>query len=84
MSNAISRLKPAPGDPGSLGDLKPNQPTKTKKFDPKKRGIGEIPKLWQDDPANFDDGKTNETRLVGTYARFATNSAGRSKFQLHR
>ena len=83
MSNAISRLKPAPGDPGGLGDSKPI-PTKSKKFNPKTRGIDEIPKLWVDDPANFDDGKTNKTRLVGTYARFANNSGGRSKFQLHR
>ena len=74
--------KPAPGDPG-LGDLKPI-PTKSKTFDPKKRGIDEIPKSWVDDPANFDDGKTNKTRLVGTYARFANNSGGRSKNQLHR
>ena len=35
--------KPAPGDPGGLGDLKP-APTKAKKaFDPKKRGILDIP-----------------------------------------
>ena len=55
-----------------------------KKFDPKKRGLDQLPAKWVDDPANFDDGKTNETRLVGTYARFPTGSAGRSKYQLHR
>ena len=75
--------KPALGDPGGFGDLKPI-PTKPKTFDPKKRGIGEIPKSWVDNPANFDDGKTNKTRLVGTYARFANNNGGRSKKQLHR
>ena len=42
MSNAISRLKPAPGDLGGLGDSKPI-PTKSKKFNPKTRGIGDIP-----------------------------------------
>ena len=76
--------KPAPGDPGGLGDLKPAATKAKKAFDPKKRGILEIPKLWVDDPANVDDGKTNKTRLVGTYARFPTNSGGRSKHQLHR
>ena len=75
--------KPAPGDPGGLGDLKP-APTKSKAFDPKKRGLDELPKHHVDDPANFDDGKTNKTRLVGTYARFTNNNGGRSKKQLHR
>ena len=74
--------KPAPGDPG-LGDLKP-APTKPKAFDPKKRGLDELPKHHLDDPANFDDGKTNKTRLVGTYARFKNNNGGRSQKQLHR
>ena len=74
--------KPAPGDPG-LGELKP-APTKPKAFDPKKRGLDELPKHHLDDPANFDDGKTNKTRLVGTYARFENNNGGRSKKQLHR
>ena len=32
----------------------------------------------------FVDGKTNRTRLVGTWARFETGSAGRTKTQLHR
>ena len=46
--------------------MKPIQPPKPKKFDPKKRGLGELPVKHVDDPANFDDGKTNKTRLVGT------------------
>ena len=75
--------KPAPGDPGGLGELKP-APTKSKAFDPKKRGLGDLPKDHLDDPADFDDGKTNKTRLVGTYARFKNNNGGRSQKQLHR
>jgi hypothetical protein len=78
------RGKPAPGDPGGLGGSKPIQPPKAKKFDPKKRGLEQLPPKHIDDPANFDDGKTNKTRLVGTFARFATNSEGRTKKQLHR
>jgi len=74
--------KPAPGDPG-LGGLKP-APTKSKAFDPKKRGLGDLPKDHIDDYADFDDGKTNKTRLVGTYARFKNNNGGRSQKQLHR
>ena len=87
MADAIRRMsgrKPAPGDPGGLDASKPIQPPKPKKFDPKKRGLDQLPPKWVDDPANFDDGKTNKTRLVGTFARFPTNSAGRSKYQLHR
>jgi hypothetical protein len=79
------RGKPAPGDPGGLGGSKPMQ-QKTKTFDPKKRGFNEnmLPPKWLDDPDNFVDGKTNKTRLVGTFARFPTGSEGRTQKQLHR
>ena len=77
--------KPAPGEPlGGLADAKPIDQANAKKFDPKKRGLDQLPAKWIDDPANFDDGKTNKTRLVGTWAQFATGSAGRTKYQLHR
>ena len=76
--------KPAPGDPGGLAASKPIEQAKAKKFDPKKRSLDQVPAKWVDDPANFDDGKTNKTRLVGTWARFATGSEGRTKKQLHR
>ena len=76
---------PAPGDPGGLAASKPIEQAKAKKFDPKKRGLDQLPaNKWIDDPANFDDGKTNKTRLVGTWVRFPTGSAGRTKTQLHR
>ena len=76
--------KPAPGDPGGLAASKPIAQAKAKKFDPKKRGLDQLPIKHLDDPANFDDGKTKKTRLVGTWARFATGSEGRTKKQLNR
>ena len=77
--------KPAPGEPlGGLANAKPIDPAKAKKFDPKKRGLEKLPLKHVDDPANFVDGKTNWTRQVGTWARFQTGSAGRTKTQLHR
>ena len=42
------------------------------------------PRKHLDDPANFDDGKSNRTCPVGTIARFATNGGGRPKTQLRR
>ena len=57
---------------------------KAKKFDPKNRGLNQLPIKHLDDFDDFDDGKTNKTRLVGTWARFPTGSDGRTKFQLHR
>jgi len=88
MADASSRMsgkKAAPGEPGGLKDAKPLKPkVKAKTFDPKTRGLDSLPLKHVDDFDNFDDGKTNKTRLVGTYARFATNSGSRTKTQLHR
>ena len=77
--------KPAPGEPlGGLAGAKPIYQAKAKKFDPKKRGLDQLPIKQINDFENFVDGKMNRTRLVGTWARFATGSAGRTKYQLHR
>ena len=51
---------------------------------PEDRGLEKPPRGHLDDRANFDDDKDNETRPVGTFARFATTHGGRSKSQLHR
>ena len=76
---------PAPGEPvGGLAGAKPIHQVKTKKFDPKNRCLGKLPAKHVDDFDNFVDGKTNKTRLVGTWARFPTGSDGRTKFQLRR
>ena len=79
------RGKPAPGEPpGGLANAKPIDPgSAPKKFDPKKRGLKKLPVRHVDNFETFVDGKTNRTRLVGTWARFATGSAGRTKTQLH-
>ena len=89
MAAAFQRIgfrgKPAPGEPpGGLADAKPIDPGSAPKWDAKKRGLEQPPRKHIDDPAKFVDGKTNRTRLVGTWARFETGSEGRSKTQLHR
>ena len=53
-------------------------------MDPKNRGLEQPPRGHLDDLANFDDGKDNKNRSVGTFARFATTGDGRSKTQLHK
>ena len=54
------------------------------KWNSKTRGLEKPPRGHIDDRANFDDGKDNKTRPVGTFARFPTTGGGRSKTQLHR
>ena len=76
--------KPAPGEPRVLADAKPNVPGSAPKWNPKNRGLEQPPRKHIDDPAKFVDGKTSKTRPVGKWARFATNSDGRSKTQLRR
>ena len=70
----------APGEPRGLA----NVPGSAPKWNAKNRGLEQPPRKHLDNPANFDDGKSNKTRPVGTFARFATNGGGRSKTQLHR
>ena len=87
MADASSRMSgkgAAPGEPGGLKDAKPLKQVKAKKFDPKNRGLDTLPLHHVDDFETFDDGKTNKTRMVGSWARFATGSGGRTKTQLHR
>ena len=76
----------APGEPaaGGLANMKPKAPGKAPKWNPKTRGLEKPPRGHLDDRENFDDGKDNTTRPVGTFARFATTHGGRSKFQPHR
>ena len=70
---------PAPGEPRGLADAKPNDPGSVPKWNPKNRGLEQPPRNHIDDKKKFVDGKTDRTRPVGTWARFATNSDGRSK-----
>ena len=76
----------APGEPasGDLANAKPKVPVKATKWNPKNRGLEKPPRGHLDDRANFDDGKDNKSRPIGTQARFATTHGGRSRFQLHR
>ena len=47
---------PAPGEPlGGLAGAKPIDQAKAKKFDPKKRGLDQLPIKWIDDFDNFVD-----------------------------
>ena len=61
---------------------KPKVPGKAAKWNPKTRGLEKPPRGHLDDRANFDDGKDNTTRPIGTQARFETTHGGRSRSQL--
>ena len=74
----------APGEPaaGGLTNARPKVPGKAAKWNPKTRGLEKPPRGHLDDRANFDDGKDNTTRPIGTQARFETTHGGRSRSQL--
>ena len=71
----------APGEPGDggLDNAKPKAPGKAAKWNPKNRSLEKPPRQHIDDRANFDDGKDNKTRPIGTQARFETTHGGRSR-----
>ena len=81
MADAISRMlrQARAGRPGRPRCLEAHPADEGEEVRPEEAGLGPAPDKWVDDPANFDDGKTNKTRLVGTYARFANEQRGQEQ-----
>ena len=71
-----------PGD-GGLAKAKSEVPGKAAKWNLKNRGLEKPPRQHIDDRANYDDGKDNKTRPIGTQARSEATHGCRSRSQLH-
>jgi len=58
-------------------------PGKATKWSSKNRGLDKPPRHIIDDRANYDDGKDNKCRPIGTYARFKAIHGETARSQLH-